>query len=288
MRATLVSALLMLVTTSFTTHNGPTVTAFQGASEAERKARLDRLLGSDAQPTTAAELSVLLTEGIRDRSPAVRQSALSAVAARVAVPRFSQDPALLARWKDEMPLLAAFRPLIEARLGDADPSVREAAVMAVGNLDVVSTAPPDGPYADGVLSERTVTLLVRRLAAEAEESIRATIIQAFALSGNRSDLISRALVLSTNDRSAGVRRFALRGLEKVPPSVATGLLERGLRDEDRSVRLTSAQMIGRLGHPAGGLRVLVEEVAKHEKDEAVKAEMLRTVQTLRALAPQDR
>lgn len=80
-----------------------------------------------------------------------------------------------------------------------------------------------------------------------------------------------------------MRQFAVRGVAKLTPAVALNLLERGLKDTDKAVRMTSAQMLPKLGALAASLDVAVEQAESAESDLVVRAEMHRIALPLRAM-----
>jgi HEAT repeat protein len=237
------------------------------------------ILTTLATPTNSvpsdSTLSILQL-GLRDSEAQIRAQALFAIAGRASGLHFSttstQDQKMaLQRWQQDRVLLEEVRKAVEVRaINDTDGRVRQAAVMALGNLDF---DPRRG--ASVQLSDSTVGVLASAYSREKDSQVRAEVVKTFALASNDSAAIRKVFVAGLSDSAPSVVHFAVRGIRRLPVPEALPRVGELLSSKDAGIRLGAVQALGSYGTSAKGYVEVLDKFSRSERDSLIKEESQR-------------
>jgi HEAT repeat protein len=141
--------------------------------------------------------------------------------------------------EDGKPAIAA---LAQAAEKDGDPSVRDMAAQAIGEIVVATKSPASNWDAAG-------PTLLRRLRNEDDPRVKRSIVYALGAFGKAASGAAPALMRALSDETPSVRQNAAWALGKL--GTGTKELAARLRDDNALVRRDAAQALGEIAKSAG-------------------------------------
>ena len=234
-----------------------------------------RLPISDVETTAILNLALLSTDAD------VRRDGCDVIVGRAMVARTVATPDVSARWRQERSGFASLEGRLGVLLGsDEDERVRDAAVMALGNLQY------DGGDKRGigmVVSDRFVETLSAAYKKEDSTRVRVQIVKALALTDSTSPQQVDTLIAALVDVSPLVARHAVTGLARLNAMPALPKVVLLLDHEESIVRVAVAQALVGFGKPAKVYLPNLEKALVVERDQLTKRTIEGAIHALRAL-----
>lgn len=236
-----------LLSVTHQSHPSMTVQEFSAGSQMDKKRTLGQL-ASHRQSLPVVELHELLNMALADDAPPVRESALMAIAGRLASSRGTLD---LTKWRAEREMLTTFREKLFALLEDPDAHTRLAAVAAISSLEIERDATQKMTRS---LRPETFRHLAARFDKETHGLTRAQIVntiawftpQSSASAADSHVILEKALA----DSDPGVIQFALLGVERQHINALLPKVVALLAHERHAIRTTAAQTVAAFGAEA--------------------------------------
>jgi HEAT repeat protein len=183
----------------------------------------------------------VLDAALHDTNMPLREGALAAISSRAVGVTIVRDAATLTTWDRDHPLLAQLRTGVLAALNDPSNDVRGEAVGALASLDFDPRDPTAG------LKPETEEQLVQQFYRDANGGVRARIVSGLASEVRVSAKTEKLFADALRDEFPAVRHAALDGAERIQSDVGVRMLANALNDNDGTVRLQAAIILGRFG-----------------------------------------
>lgn len=241
----LVGVLAMVVLTSLFGHvdvAGQTAVQFSAADIAAKRRMLDDI-SSQRASVTGPELRAILEQGVQNPDASLRRRALLAIASCAGGPRFVNNNETKTRWRADRPTIEGLRPAVRTALRDNNALVRQAAVIALGNMEYDL----DRPDLLQTLDDGFVSDLLATYNAEPVGRVREEIMKAFALSLNDSPQLRDIVGKGLDDEWAGVRGFAATAAGRFKRPEDLQKLVALLQNDRVGVRLEAAKALRSYG-----------------------------------------
>ena len=241
-----------------------TAELFARASSAQKTSALTQIIKHEFV-ASADTLAGILTAGLSDAEPRVREATLAAIVSRAAGPRFSRTTAVINDWVAEQVNVRRLRPRIIGALQDSSEAVRLQAVAALASLDF------DIASSDLELSPATQQILIQRFYADPSARVRAKIVAGFGTDPViNTPAATKVFLDAFRDPDYRVRHAAASGTGKLERSTAIALVVEQLRDPNRSVRIQAATILTRFGPAALSHLSDVQSALEGERDPEVR------------------
>lgn len=228
-------------------HPSMTVQEFSAGSQMDKKRILGQL-ASHRQSLPAVELHELLNIALADDSPAVRNSALWAIAGRLV--NVKGTPDALTRWRAERDTLVTFRERLLSLLQDVDATVRQGAIAAITSFEIDRDSPLK---ASRSLRPETARVLAARFDQEPDGVTRGHIVSTFAWYTPQSAASKDSLAVlekALSDTHPAPVQAALIGVSEQHINALLPKAVTLLSHKRHEIRTTAAQTVAAFGAEA--------------------------------------
>lgn len=244
------------------------------------KSRELREIGIGHRVVPQEQMVQLITEGLADGDPKVREGALIAIAGRAGM-AVIHTPENLATWKANREALQSFRKQIDAMLlGDPNQWVRHSAGVA---LVWLNREPEEGNWPI-TLDDATVRTLMAAFHQEPVAFNRAEIVKAVWLCDRcpESNLEARQQLFrdAISDADSGVVDHGIRGAAELRIVDTLARIAQLLKDPNDVVRSNAATAMQLFGKDAGQYVSAITEALAVERNADIRAKLKSALQAV--------
>jgi hypothetical protein len=252
-------------------------------SGAQRRAVLNDIATHRSSPDPAVLLAVLRA-GLEDPDPAIRLTAVSALAGRAARARFGRSPEDLTQWRHDRSTVLSLRPIAMSLLSDRDDKVRVGAIVALVNIEF----DPETASREVWLGNDLSLALANMIGPNTNGSVRAEVVKTFALTESHPATRERVLTQALGDPAPDVLAPALAGMARVRPPSALPTVVLLARHPAVSVRMQASQALAAYGEAVRPYLEQLSHAIASENDDRVRTTLEAVVDALRRGRPSGR